>query len=362
MRNSCRRSYWVSTVLTVVAALLCAACGQEDNSARSKTAQEWKFAIEEVSGSVQDAYAREFKRLVEEKSKGDIKVVVYPYGSLGTSDDITELIRNGAIQFAMASPGHLGKAIPAVQALLLHFVFSDDNEVNRQVLRESKALREGFDKLYRQKGFKFLGLYPEGWQVWTTLEPIRKPEDFEGVKMRVMTSPILVEAYRAYGANPTPLPYGEVYSALQLKMIDGQVNPVFAIEEMSFYEVTNYLIFAGQAQFVTSVIANPAFFDGLPEAQQEMIRDVVAELNDFIFEVQEQYNQERLDTIKEKKPDIKVLRLTAEERKAFREASLPVRETFVEMVGPEGKELLDILTREIERTEQSKRSKNPNQN
>ena len=172
--------------------------------------------------------------------------------------------------------------------------------------------------------------------------------------MRVMTSPILVEAYRAYGANPTPLPYGEVYSGLQLKMIDGQVNPVFAIEEMSFYEVTDYLIFARQAQFVTSVVANPAFFDALPEAQRQWVREVIGELNDFIFDVQEQYNQERLETIKKNKPDIEILQLTAEERDAFREASLPVRETFVEMVGPEGKELLDTLTREIEVAEQSK--------
>lgn len=357
MRKSCRTSHWASTLLTAVLAFLCAACGQEDNGGDGGAVQEWKFAIEEVSGSVQDAYAQEFKRLIEEKSNGDIKVLVYPYGSLGTSDDITELVRNGAVQFANASPGHLGKVIPAVQALLLHFVFSDDNEVNRRVLGQSEALRKNLDELYREKGFKFLGLYPEGWQIWTTLDPIREPEDFEGVKMRVMTSPILVEAYRAYGANPTPLPYGEVYSALQLKMIDGQVNPIFAIEEMSFYEVTNYLIFARQAQFVTSVITNPAFFDALPETQQDMIREVIAELNDFIFEVQEEYNQKRLETIKENKPEIEIIQLTTEERQAFREASLPVRDTFVEMVGPEGKELLDTLTREIEAAEQSEKRK-----
>jgi tripartite ATP-independent transporter DctP family solute receptor len=354
MRAYCSTSHCVSTALAVIAVLLCIGCGQKDEASKRGAIREWKFAIEEVSGSVQDAYAQQCKKLIEKKSQGRIKVSVYPYGSLGTSDEITELVQNGAIQFAMASPGHLGKVIPAVQALLLHFVFSDDNDVNKRVLGHSKVLRKEFDELYRDKGFKFLGLYPEGWQVWTTLDPIRKPQDFDGVKIRVMTSPILVEAYRAYGANPTPLPYGEVYGALQLKMIDAQVNPVFAIEEMSFYEVTNYLIFARQAPFVTSVITNPAFFDALPEKEKEMIREVVSELNDFIFDVQERYNRERLGIIKKNKPDIKILRLTDKERNAFREASLPVRKKFVDMVGSQGKELLDTLTHEIDAAEHPK--------
>ena len=80
----------------------------------------WRFAIEETSGSVQDAYAQRFKELVEEKSGGKVIVKVYPYGTLGTSDQLSELLYNGSLQFAMASPGHIGKMIPEVQVLLLH--------------------------------------------------------------------------------------------------------------------------------------------------------------------------------------------------------------------------------------------------
>lgn len=342
----------------VVVGLLLSACvfgcSGEEESAGTAGSVEWKFALEEIQGSVQDAYAQKFKELVEQRTQGKVKVTVYPYGTLGTSDQITELVQNGAVQFAMASPGHLGKVIPAAQVLLLHFVFSSDNEVNQTVLGESNLLRDHFDRLYRPKGLKFLALYPEGWQVWTTRKAIRKPEDFAGVKMRVMTSPILIEAYEAYGASPTPLPYGEVYSALQLKMIDGQVNPIFAIEEMSFHEVTDYLIFARQAQFVTSVVTNPEFFDGLPEHRQRMIREIVAELTPYIFDVQERYNLERLRKIKEEKPEIQIIQLTEEERDAFRRASLPVREKFVDMVGSDGASLLDLLTAEIRRVEKNR--------
>ena len=331
------------------------ACQRSD---ASTTISNWKFAIEEIPGGVQDAYAQKFKDLIEHRTDGAISVTVYPYGMLGTSDHVTELTHMGAIQFAMASPGHLGKTIPELQLFLLHFIFSDDNEVNRAVLGGSRALRELIDRLYQRKGLKFLALFPEGWQVWTTGKPIRRPEDFDGLKIRVMTAPMLIRAYKAYGANPTPLPYSEVYGALQLRMIDGQDNPIFAIEEMSFYEVTDYLVFARHAQYVTSVVTNPAFFGALPAEEQQLIRDVITELNGYIFAVQEDFNSRRLDIIQEKRPAIRLLHLSAQEREAFRQASLPVRQQYIEMVGPTGQEMLDTLVQEIARAERGELTTN----
>lgn len=334
----------------LLAALLLLPACRASFSSGSKI-ENWRFAIEEIQGSVQDLYAQKFKELIEKKSGGKIKVTVYPYGSLGTSDQVTEQLHLGAIQFAMASPGHLGKLIPELQLFLLHFIFSEDNRVNEAVLANSHALNQRFAELYAQKGLKLLAFFPEGWQVWTTRKPIHVPDDFAGLKMRVMTSPMLIEAYEAYGANPTPLPYSEVYSALQLEMIDGQVNPVFAIEEMGFYEVTDYLVFANHAQFVTSVASNPRFFAALPPERQAMVRDTVADLNEYIFSVQSEFNSERLKTIERRKPDIQIIRLDEDERERFRRASLKVRDEYVNMVGPTGAAILDELLDEIARAE-----------
>ena len=325
--------------------------GGGDAPAKGPVPTEWKIAIEEIQGSVQDAWAQRFKEKVESRTRRAVGVTVYPYGSLGTSAQLTELVQNGAIQLAMASPGHLGKLIPETQLFLLHFVFSDDNVVNRRVLAHDGKLRQVFAPLYAKKGLELLSFFPEGWQVWTTRKPIRKPADFEGLKIRVMTSPLVIEAYRAYGANPTPMPYSEVYSGLQLKMIDGQVNPIFAIEEMSFYEVAEILTIAKQSQFVTSVIANPVFLKELERAQREILEQVVTELEGEIFEVQRQYNEERLDRIREKNPDAVVEELDEEQRGEFRVASLPVRERYVEQTGEGGRAILDLLLGEVERAE-----------
>ncbi len=316
--------------------------------AQTQDVEIWRFAIEETSGSVQDVYAQTFKESIERRSEGTIEVKVYPYGTLGTSDQLTELLHNGTLEFAMASPGHIGKLIPEVQVLLLHYLFTPDEEVNRQVLNSEKVL-SAFDALYSAKGFKLLGIISEGWQVWTADRPIRTPADFSGLKFRVMTSPLLLNAYSAYGASPTPLAYSEVYSALQLKMVDGQVNPIFAIEEMSFYEVSDYLIFAYESPFYATVISNREFYDSLDEARQKWLDEAITETDEIIFRKQQKFNKERLDLILEKRPEIEVIELNSTELQPFREASQQVLERFEDYGGSGGVEMLRLIQAEVER-------------
>jgi len=311
----------------------------------------WRFAIEESPGSVQDAYAQRFKELVEEGTGGEVEVLVYPYGALGTSDHITEQLHNGTLELAMSSPGHLGKLLPEVQVFLLHFVLSDDVRVNAEALRDGE-LQAFLNELYAEKGLAFLTAFGEGWQVWTTQEEVRRPEDFEGMRFRVMTSPLLVASYEAYGASPTPLPYSEVYSALQLHMIDGQVNPVFAIEEMSFYEVTKYMTFPRHAEFVTTVAANPRFLGELSPRRRELVERVVDRLQTEIFKIQSSYNRERLEEIRARRPEMHIVRLSEEERARFRRQALVVREESVAMAGPRGRRLLELLGQAVKRARQ----------
>ena len=330
-------------ILAIAIALLAAACG--GNAAQATT---WRFAIEETSGSVQDSYAQEFKRRIEERTAGAVEVTVYPYGTLGTSDDITEQLRMGSLQFATASPGHLGKSIPELQVFLLHYLLPDSEDELSRVIADAE-LRDALNPLFAEKDLELLSILPEGWMVWTTQQPIRAPEDFSGVKIRTMTSPLLLAAYEAYGASPQAMPYGEVYGGLQLNMIDAQVNPVFAIEEMSFYEVTSHMVFAQHAPFITSLVANDAFLAGLEPELRATVESVVRELDPWIFELQRKLNAERLETIRERKPEMEIVRLSEEERGRFRERSLPVRDEFIVRTGERGAALLRTLQDAAER-------------
>jgi tripartite ATP-independent transporter DctP family solute receptor len=310
-------------------------------------AEEWKFALEEVDGSVQDAYAEEFKKRIEAKTDGDVTVNIYPYGSLGTSTQTTELVANGALQLANASPGHLGKLIAPIQVFSIPYLLPENDECTKQILGSSDVLYDSLSDEFAKQGLKLLTMYPEGDMVWTANKKITEPADFKNFKMRVMTSPLLVSAYEAFGANPTPMPYSEVYSGLQLGQIDGQVNPIFAIQEMKFYEVQDYMIWAGQQEFTTTVIANAGFYNGLSEDRKAALDSTVDEMVDVIFNIQNQYNKERLEKIKASDKAPEMVRLSDAQREPFRKAAEQVEEKFVEMTGEPGQRVLTALQDEI---------------
>ncbi|MFH1805063.1 MAG: TRAP transporter substrate-binding protein DctP [Pseudomonadota bacterium] len=316
-------------------------------SGMAAQAEEWKFAHEESPGDVQDIYAQEFKRLVEEKTDGDVTVTIYTYGQLGTENDITELTASGAVQFSNASPGHLGTFVPEIQVFGVPYLLSQDPEVNKKVLSSSPTIYEKIGPDFENQGLKLYTMYPEGEMVWTTKKPVMEPADFSGVKFRVMTSPILIESYKSFGANPTALPWGEVYSGLQTSVIDAQVNPIFFIESAKFYEVTDYLIYAGQQEYTTTVVSNADFYNGLSDEHKALLADVKSELDDFIFEAQAKANSEALERIQAAKPDIEVIRLSDEQRAKFAEASSGIGDKLVEMVGGDTAEVLAALRKEF---------------
>lgn len=310
-------------------------------------AEEWKFAIEEIPGSIMDSYAKEFKRKIEEKSKGEVTVKVYPLGSLGTPTEIIEQTTDGVVHFSNVSVGNLGTMVPESQVFLLPYMLPSDSKKLSEVLTSSAVIYKKLGKNFEDKGLKLLTMYSEGPQVWTTNKAVRKPEDLDNFKMRVMVSPILLKAYENLGASPTPLPFGEVYGALQLKVVDGQINPIPTIEEMKFYEVTSHMVWAGEQDLLTTVLAGTDWFETLSPEKQTMIKETMAEMTGFIDDVVARFNEEKLEKIKAAKPDIKFIKLSEEEQAVFRKRSEATHAAFTEIAGDDGKQLLDELLAEL---------------
>ncbi len=311
-------------------------------------AEEWKFAIEEIPGSIMDSYAQDFKKRIETATGGEVTVTIYPLGSLGTPTEVAEQTADGVIQLSNLSVGNLGTIVPESQVFLSTYLLpSDMAEVNR-FLATSPTVHGALAESFTAKGLKLGALYSEGEQVWTTRKEIRTPEDMAGFKMRVMVSPMLLKAYEDLGASPTPIPFGEVYGALQLGQVDGQVNPVPAIQEMKFYEVTDYMIWAGEQQLLTAVMASDDWFQTLPPERQQLLDKTFAEMNDFITPVVEKFNAERLEAIKAAKPGIKLIELSEDERAAFRERAKATDAAVADLVGAGGAELLQSLKSELQ--------------
>ena len=309
-------------------------------------AEEWKFAIEEIPGSIMDAYAQEFKRKIELKTDGEITVNVFPLGSLGTPTQLIEQTSYGVVHFSNVSVGNLGTIVPESQLFLLPYALPSESNAISSMLSSSKVIYNELGNDFINRGLKLHTMYSEGPQVWTTNKEVRKPDDLDNFKMRVMVSPILLKAYEDLGASPTPLPFGEVYGALQLKIVDGQINPVPTIEEMKFYEVTDYMIWAGEQELVTSIISGSDWYDTLSPAKKTLISETMAEMHGFIDDVVLRFNQEKLAKIKAAKPEIEFVKLTPEEQAVFRQRSSATHSAFSDIVGARGQELLTNLLNE----------------
>jgi len=319
--------------------------------ASSAFAETWRFGLEETEGSVQYGYAEEFKKLIEEKSDGDVTVQLLPYGTWGSNySALYDAIQNGAIQIGFGS-GFLGGTVPESQLMSLNFVMPNDQLETAKILNSDAFLKsDPWQQSFRKRGLVPLGALPEGYQVWTANKEIRTPEDMKGLQIRVMDNSLLRATYEAYGAAPITIAYGELYSALQQGQAEGNIQPVFAHENMGFYEVQDYMIFADQSQFVANLIGNLDWYEGLSDDQQKMLDSVLGEMVQKGHDIQTQFNSERLDTIKEKS-DINIIHLDEQERDAFRKLAKPVRQTYIDMVGERGKESLDILLDQINKAD-----------
>lgn len=330
-------------------------CSSADINTNALEIKTWRIGHEEVAGGVQDQYAMEFKRLVEEKSNGKIKVEVYRANEIGSATDYLEFVQGGLLNFALVNPGSSGTTVPENNVFYNHFLLPGDDRDVQEFLKTSESIKL-LNQINEENEMKVLDWFYQGFNAWTSNNEIRKPADFKGVSIRTMQSPLIVASYAAYGANPTPMPYMEVYSGLQLKQIDAQVNPIFAIQEMGFYEVQKYLIQAKQDGFISGMIANKEYYDSLSQEDKKMLEEIIEELNKFIYDVEIKLNEKRLGLIRQNS-DIKIIELTQEEREEFRKASASAREVYRKSVGERGNKILDGFEAEIAELESKKKNK-----
>ena len=311
----------------------------------STQAATWKYAIEESITDVQGVYATKFKEYIEKNS--DHKIKIYPYGTLGESVDVMEQAQAGILEFVDQSPGFTGTLIPEAQAFLLPYVFPENSKAIDNFFKNSKAINEMFPKLYAKQGLELLKMFPEGAVSITTQEPFTKPADLNGKKIRVMTSPLLVETYKEFGAVPTPLAWGEVYGSLQTKIIDGQENPMFWIESAKLYEVSEVITDIGHNIFTTAVMANKRFFDSLSKENKKLVKNASEYAFNYILDYQKSIIKKAKEKIKKDKPSIKFVTLTDEQREPFRKGAQKVYKKFVELTGKSGEKILNQMLEDL---------------
>jgi len=314
-----------------------------------------KLASEEIEGDFMTVWGERFAGHMAEFSDGKLDIEVYPYGSLGDTRDINELTQLGVVEFVFTDFAWISSFVPEAQVLALHYVWPRENtaEVLDWVVNHGEFMPQ-LEAAFRRKKLVPLSIMFEGWQWLTSKSPADSLEALQGMKVRLMGSKILVENYRRYGISPTPMGYGEVYSALQTGLIDAQVNPLFANYSMKFYEVTDHFTQMWAEPFLSIPTVNSSFYDSLsPELQQEMknyFRRHIIESAEWI----EQRNAADRASMVEEMPDITWTEWPDEEVARARSAVQPVRtEVYPGLVGSEAGALLDTLLDDIEQAKQA---------
>lgn len=331
------------SLLCISIILLLSACSDDDstNANSSEESVEITAAHVVATDTTQQKMYEKFKELVEEKSDGNITMEIFPDGQLGGEREMIESTQAGDIDISSPSVGVLENFSESLKVFDFPFIFEDRDSVYKVMDGETgEEMLEGLS----ENQLKGLGYSENGWRhLANNKGEIVKPEEVKGLKLRTMEVPLHIDYWKEIGANPTPMEFTEVFSALQQETVDGVENPFQLIYTGKFHEPAPYITTTGHIFDPEIVIANPDFFDGLSEENQEIVTSSLDEAIDYLRELNEDVDDELREKLEDDGAEIRDL--TDEEHEEWIDASLPFYEKHADEVD---KDLLKEVLKEAD--------------
>jgi tripartite ATP-independent transporter DctP family solute receptor len=305
-----------------------------DDAANKPITIKLAYVVPETQ-STHIASEKVFKKYVEEKSGGRLKVELYPNGQLGSDRQAIEGVSLGTIEMTIPAAAVLSGFEEKFMVFDLPFLFESREAAHRALDGE---LGQKLSELLIPHGLKNLVFAENGFRnITNNKKPITTPDDLKGLKIRTMENPVHIAAFKALGANPTPMAFGELFTALQQGTVDAQENPISLIYTSKFYEVQKYCTLSGHVYAPTAVLINNDFYNSLPEDLQKIIMEAAVAYRDYQRELAGQQDTEFIAKLKE--AGMQVNELTPEQKKAFVEATKVVYEQFESKIG---KDLIEM--------------------
>ena len=292
-------------------------------------AQAGKFGYGASDDNSQGLAAKRFSELVKTRTGGRINVNTYGSGKLGTDAQMQSALQGGVQELMVGPTSGLVGVVKEYALLDLPFLVSSFKEADS--LLDGPVGQSLFQKL-EAHGLVGLAYWENGFRHLTnSRRPVNKLEDIAGLKIRVIPNPVYIETFKALGANPLPLPYTELYGALETKSVDAQENGLGLIESGKFYEVQKYLTLSAHSYTPYIVLASKRWFDKLSEADRDVVRKAAVDAGTY----QRQINREEMRKLVDqmKKHGLQVVDLPAAEANRMREKVKPVHEKFTEQIG-----------------------------
>lgn len=261
--------------------------------------------------------ANYFKKLAEERTKGRVKVEVYPNSQLFKDKEEMEALQMGSVQMlapSLAKFGPLG--IKEFELFDLPFIFDDYAELHK--VTQGPVGAKLLKKL-ETKGLMGLAYWDNGFKVMSANKPLRVPGDFRGLKMRIQSSKVLDSEMRSMGAMPQVMAFSEVYQALQTGVVDGTENPPSNLYTQKMHEVQKYVTLSNHGYLGYAVLVNKKFWMGLPADIRTILDGCMKDATVFANNVAKKDNDEALAAVK-KSGRSQLITLTKQERAAWKKA------------------------------------------
>ncbi|WP_126444654.1 TRAP transporter substrate-binding protein [Sulfuricystis multivorans] len=273
-----------------------------------------------------------FKQKAEELTKGRVKVEVYPNSTLYKDKEEMEALQLGAVQMlapSLAKFGPLG--VKEFELFDLPFIFDNYGELHKVT---TGPVGKSLLKKLESKGILGLAYWDNGFKVMSANKPLRMPEDFKGLKMRIQSSNVLDAQMRALGALPQKMAFSEVYQALQTGVVDGTENPPSNLYTQKMHEVQKYVTLSDHGYLGYAVIVNKKFWDGLPADIRKALEDAMEQATRYANQIAKVENDQALEAVR-KSGKSEIITLTPEQKKAWKKALVKVHEQMADRIGKE---------------------------
>jgi tripartite ATP-independent transporter DctP family solute receptor len=252
----------------------------EPATEKSTEARVLRLAHNITMGGTDDQAANMLAEKVKEKSGGTLEIKVYPGGQLGNERDMLEGIQLGSIDMGLNTSAYISNIAPEFGLLDVPFLFSDFEDVRNALSGDGgEYLKE---KLLKEQGIRVLNWWNSSFRIMLTKSaPIKSLDDLKGRKMRAPEVPVYIDMFDALGANPTPIPFGEVYTSIQTGVVDGVEVCAEEMYAMKFHEVGKYIAKTNHIFSTMIPIINEDVFQSLTPDQQKVLQEAVDETTDW---------------------------------------------------------------------------------
>lgn len=277
-------------------------------------------------------------KMVLDKTEGAVAMQIFPQSQLGSQREMTEAVQFGALDATAGPVAFMGGFNPLASIMDIPFLYPADADKAMEI-RES-GFGDAFCDSFNSRGVTCVALYPNGVKQFTSNKPIASLDAFDGQTFRVMESAVLVESLKAIDVTAVPIPFGELYTALQTGVVDGEENPLDTIYNMKFFEVQENLALTNHGAIENVVLFSPMVWSGLKEGYRAAIESSLKEVIPEMMAHKAAAGERSLEAIRA--AGVTVSEPTADEVEALRARMFPAaREAFLARSGDEGAALFE---------------------